>query len=90
MKLTKAEKTILKSLKKHWKWMARDKNGGFWVYNKKPIKHSTIWNIEDGYTFNSRDLSYLFKDKLFSFITWEDEEPTSIDELLENCEVQDA
>lgn len=88
MKLTKEEKAILKSLNKKWKWMARDRDGILYFYNKKPIKLNTIWNIEDyGYGFG--DLSHLFKSKTFSFITWDDEEPTSIDELLGSCEVQE-
>lgn len=87
MKLTKAEKIILESLREQWKWIARDRNKGLWVYNKKPMKSNIIWNTYDGYDFKREKLSLLFKDELFSFIIWEDEESTSIDELLENCEV---
>lgn len=86
MKLTKKEKAILKSLRKKWKWMARDKNKKLWAYNKKPVKFSTAWNFYDDFEFV--DLTGLFKDKVFSFIRWEDEEPTNVDELLGNCEVQ--
>lgn len=89
MKLTEAEKIILESLREQWKWIARDRNKGLWVYNKKPMKSNIIWNTYDGYDFKREKLSLLFKDELFSFIIWEDEESTSIDELLENCEVQD-
>ena len=89
MKLTKEEKAILKSLRKKWKWMARDKNKNLWVYDGKPIKDNKIWNIGNGDYFEFEKLSKLFKDELFSFIRWEDEEPTNVDELLGNCEVQD-
>lgn len=30
-----------------------------------------------------------FEKELFNFLSWEDEEPTNIKELLENCEVVD-
>ena len=29
----------------------------------------------------------VFKKELFDFLSWEDEKPTNIKELLENCEV---
>ena len=47
-------------------------------------KGAKIWWIKKNQNY-SHDLT-LFNE-LFKFIRWEDAEPTSIEELLKNCEV---
>ena len=75
-KLTEDEKAILKVLlNEKYKWIARDKNGCLYVYASKPEKVITIWE--------GSGLPMFPFDHLFQFIQWEDDEPYSIEELLE-------
>ena len=81
-KLTEDEKVILRNLPKDYKWITRDKNGWIYLFTHKPIKiiKNTLseW---DGLGFTK-----LIFPHLFQFIKWEDEEPYSIEELLEGEE----
>lgn len=79
-KLNEDEKAILRNLPKKYKWIARDSNDFIYIFREKPCKHNDIiWS--DGYKF-----TFLPFDKLFQFIKWEDEEPCSIEDLLEGEE----
>ena len=78
-KLTEDEKAILKVLlSEKYKWIARDKNGWLYVYASKPKKGITIWE-----NTGSPMMPFVH---LFQFIQWEDEEPYSIEDLLEGEE----
>lgn len=85
IKLTRLEYELLKYFlhDKEYKFIARDKCRALYRYKDKPIKKSTEWiNKEFSAYYNFS----IFTD-LFQFIKWEDEEPTSIEKLLNNCEV---
>lgn len=83
VKITKLEYELLKWLiDKDYKYIARDSGGGLYAYYKQPSKSERIWGSVYGNHFSICDFRYLFQ-----FIEWEDEEPTSIKEVLENCEV---
>lgn len=73
-KLTEDEKAILRNVPKHYKWVARDKNGFICMYIKKPSKCECSWG---GCKYMLLPFDHLFK-----FIKWEDEEPYLIEELL--------
>ena len=74
--LNEDEKAILKVLlNEKYKWIARDKNYWLYVYASKPEKGITIWE-----NTGSPMMPFVH---LFNFIKWEDEEPYSIEELLE-------
>ena len=77
-KPTYDEKIILRNLPEKYKWIARDKNGCLYVYASKPEKVINMWEGcgQPMFTFYH----------LFQFIKWEDEEPYSIEELLEGEE----
>ena len=86
IKLSKLEYDILKYLSDNTKCMyiVRDENGNIFLYDVEPQKNnSATWWVGRGMAaikpFN----------KLFQFIKWEDKEPTSIKDALENCEVVD-
>ncbi len=49
------------------KYIAADKNGTFWGYEKKPVKQTTVWGSNGGQMYQI----YL----PVSFISWEDKEP---------------
>ena len=77
--LNEDEKAILKVLlNEKYKWIARDKNDWLYVYASKPKKGITIWE-----NTGSPMMPFVH---LFNFIQWEDEEPYSIEELLEGEE----
>jgi hypothetical protein len=86
VKLTKIEYYILKWAKENteFKYLVRLKNGNLCAYSEKPFKDNQhrVWANKEN--VNSR-LS-MFND-LFEFINCEDLEPTSIEDVLGNCEV---
>lgn len=85
IKLTRFEYEILGHLfkNKQYKFIARERNGYLCACINKPRKYDKDWQS----LTCMRSMS-LFDD-LFQFIQWEDEEPTSIKDVLGNCEVVD-
>lgn len=79
IKLTEAEKTILGNLRCNCNYIARDKDGRLYVYDRKPEKRTEMWHGD-----NPNGLYNLFPNPLFSFIKWEDEEPYLISDLLKD------
>ena len=77
-KLTEDEKVILRNIPKKYKWIARDSSGMVYIFIEKPEKGQAIW-----YGFGQPMIPFYH---LFQFIKWEDEEPYSIEELLEGEE----
>lgn len=89
IKLSKLEYELLRHLyKKDYRYIVREKSERMFAYKGRPFKvfgHS--WNKEHGEKLgflNLYDFSYLFQ-----FVNWEDEKPTSIKDVLDNCEVVD-
>lgn len=88
IKISLATKYFLESLNNKYKWIAKDENGQVFVYEMKPKKDKETkqWcNGNRGTTYRFEE--NVFKKELFDFLSWEDEKPTNIKELLENCEV---
>lgn len=85
VKLSRLEYGILEHLLNNteYVYMTREKSGALFVYDDKPSKTEYYWNSSN--TSDARDFEY-FND-LFQFVQWEDEKPTSIKDVLENCEV---
>lgn len=83
-KLTRLEFEILKLLENEgYKYIVRSQINNIIAYESMPQKLSNCWEIQSRYKIFS-----LFNG-LFQFIKWEDEDPTSIKEVLENCEVEE-
>lgn len=76
---TDDELCILKSIGKTWDWIARDKDGKLYLYHKKPVKRK---DTKDKWV-GSAWIDFYMYDHLFNSITWEDEEPVSIDDYVE-------
>ena len=86
IKLTTEERAFLNSilLVSDYKYIARDANSSLYVYKTKPSKS---WC---NYKFILGDGNYYFKSKnitdktkgMFEFITWDDDEPYLIEDLL--------
>ena len=66
-----------------FRWIARDKNKGLYVYTTEPEKRGCEWRttkLNSSGVFN--DEGY----RLFQDIKWEDEKPTKIDDLIRDYE----
>ena len=74
-KLNEDEKAILRNLPKEYKWIARDLSGMVYIFIERPEKGQAIW-----YGCGQPMIPFYH---LFQFIQWEDEEPYSIEKLLE-------
>ncbi len=76
--ISEAERIILENIDKQYKCIARDENNYLFVFENKPTKDKSSWQsngldlYEDIFVFNH----------LFQFITWNDEQPYNIEELL--------
>lgn len=80
IEMTKDEFIILKNVDKKYQWITRDKYNRLFLYKDKPYKGNDSW-------YGKIRISLTLFNHLFQFIKWEDEEPTNIQELLNNCEV---
>src|SRR5699024_2309481 len=79
-KINQEEYEVLKGLDDKWEWIARNYNGALITYTDKPMKNPNLyWD-----SFGER-----MDDRLFQFIQWEDEEPYSIAELIEEYESEE-
>lgn len=81
-KVSRLEYDILKYLSDNTssKYITRDANDFLCLFNEKPQKNVDYWKgfgVTDMDAFN----------KLFQFVQWKNEEPTSIQEVLKNCEI---
>lgn len=74
--MTEQEKVVLQSIDSEFKYIARDKNGFLYLYVDEPTKQEKSWYPETDYS----DLCAF--NHLFKNISWEDEEPTLIEDLL--------
>src|SRR5574344_929601 len=54
-------------------WLARDKNLNLFTYREMPRRSSTIWNVGGAVRIRAEH---------FTFVKWEDEEPTKINDLI--------
>jgi len=81
--LTNDEIAILRNIDKEYKWIARDKDGGLYIYNSVPEKRGNYkWSLDTLHVKILRSFS-LFS-HMFNFIQWLDDEPYNIDDLLCN------
>lgn len=84
IKVSKLEYDILKYLSDNTvhMYIVRDGNGNICLYDAEPKKSGNgDWWVGRGVH------GMVMFDKLFQFIKWEDEQPTSIKDVLDNCEV---
>lgn len=83
IKLTRFEHDVLKHLleKTQYRFIVREKSDSIYIYKRKPKKGLGAWDISTG----MQNLNIFVN--LFPFIKWEDSEPTSIEDVLNNCEV---
>lgn len=78
--LTEEELTILNSIDKKYKWLARDKDGVLYLFANKPAKDksSNQWDGSgDAIKFS------MFVENIFQDIKWEDSKPIKIAKAIE-------
>ena len=83
IKLTELEHGILEYLleNRQYGFVVRERHGFIYIYKSNPKKEADGWkSLSLG-----RELGPF--NNLFQFVQWEDEEPTSIKNVLDNCEV---
>lgn len=84
IKLSRLEYEFLKWIENEgYKYIVRDRENNLFIFKDAPTKHRNYWVSKSGYNPIS-----LFNN-LFKFVQLSDEQPTSIKEVLENCEVVD-
>lgn len=82
IKVSKLEYEILKWLENEgYKYIVRDRENNLFIFKDAPTKNRAYWVSKSGYNPIS-----LFNN-LFKFVQLSDEKPTSIKEVLNNCEV---
>lgn len=83
VKLTRFERDILEYALKNtdYKFITRDSDSKLYFYITKPRKYNRCWQ------YLAQNQRRLLSDDLFPFVQWEDSEPTSIEDVLGNCEV---
>lgn len=86
IKIRKLEYDILNHILIHteYRYIARDHMGKIYLYTHEPSKdlNGGFWGVGEGTDENASFLKDLFR-----FVKWTDEEPTSIKDVLDNCEV---
>ena len=67
-----------------YRWVARDKNYDLYVFKTVPTKFISFWSVESGFSLPC--LVAECGDNILTCVTWEDEEPTKIDDLISDYE----
>lgn len=81
-KVTRLEYELLKFwINEGYKYIARDRDKRLFVYKEKPSKKCDCWGSLHGHRMLNDFVT------LFQFVKWEDEESTSIKDVLDNCVV---
>lgn len=82
VKLSRLEYEFLKWIENEgYKYIVRDRENNLFIFKDAPTKHRNYWVSKSGYN----PISLI--NNLFKFVQLSDEQPTSIKEVLENCEV---
>ena len=83
VKLTEFERDILEYALKNtgYRFITRDDEDKLYFYSTKPRKYNRYWQ------YLAQNQRRLLSDDLFRFVQWRDSEPTSIEDVLKNCEV---
>lgn len=83
-KVSRMEYDILKYLSDNTKhiYITRDEYNCVYLFDEEPKKSSGHW-------YGRGACSVSVFNELFQFVQWQDKEPTSIQDVLKNCEVMD-
>ena len=73
-------KAFCKSISEYWKQIAKDKDNTVYLFRGKPSRAYSHWNALDDGLCVTPDRA--FKKGMFDSISWDDEEPTLIADIL--------
>lgn len=78
--MTKKNKENLKMVIRicHWKYIARDKNGNLFLFEKHPTKYDNEWISN----YDKVEITDLFEKHLFADVKWTDLSPKKIEKYL--------
>lgn len=83
--ITSKEYELLKQYRaKGYGWIARSEKGNLCAFKVMPVKSTPFWTVERG--FHLPCLVGERGDNILTCVTWEDEEPTKIDDLINDYE----
>ena len=83
--ITKEECLELKNrYNEGYRWIARDKNGDLYAFKTLPTKFKFFWSIKRGSPYPR--LVGEREENILTCVTWEDEKPTKIDDLIQDYE----
>ena len=91
MEVSKLEKYLFEALKPEYQngWIAKDKDGEVWVYSDKPTKAVLGWfcsHYNSEFVMMPEFPDNLFSTDPFAWLSWKDEEPRYIPDLMrEEC-----
>lgn len=80
IELTDDERTILKNVDEEYKYIARDKGGSLNLFEAKTLK---ISDVEEWFSVGDTEYEHFPFANMFKFISWKDDEPYFIADLLE-------
>ena len=81
IKLSRLEYELLKYYIEHgYQYIARDNDKVLFAYDTQPCKIQSHWEATE-------NIKGIYFDECFKFIKWEDEEPTLIQDILDEYEV---
>jgi hypothetical protein len=81
IKLSRLEYELLKYYIEHgYQYIARDNGKALFAYDTKPRKIPCQW-------WTTEKIKGIYFDECFKFVKWEDEEPTLIQDILDEYEV---
>ena len=81
IKLSRLEYELLKYYIEHgYQYIARDNDKALFAYDTKPRKIPCQW-------WATEKIKGIYFDECFKFVKWEDEEPTLIQDILDEYEV---
>lgn len=72
---------VLNSFDPECKWIAKDNDGKLFIYSEKPIKEEYCW-MPQNLCLVFKSISFIFKNELFNWLSWEDKEPCYIPDLI--------
>lgn len=84
--LSSLEKDILENLDERWKYLARDKNGDLYLYEKEPCKVERNGKYvpfnDEWWDKKIKNKKFNFFPNLFEFVSWVNEDAFPIKELI--------
>jgi len=85
--ISEEEYKIIKNLPSIWKYMARNYDGTLFLYTQKPMYlqvwgHWEMQRVDNTILYREAEITDLYEEGIFDFVTINDKEPYEIEKLL--------